>query len=139
MVKVRFQETQWELVTPPRVLNDWERSVLNTLLPEPFPERDDLRDQVETVRVFAECRCCLSIEMSDLSRAPLRPSNMHHGHVDVVMVAELYGRDADGVPMWALLFVQGGRLAELKIQRADGSPFQQQPDLRRFELVGRRQ
>lgn len=39
--------------------------------------------------------------------------------------------------MWALLFVKNGQLAELEIQRADGSPFQKPPDLSRFELVPR--
>ncbi len=56
----------------------------------------------------------------------------------MAMVANLEGVDTDGRPMWALLFSAGGRLAELEIQRADGSPFTRQPNISRFEIVPRR-
>jgi len=47
------------------------------------------------------------------------------------MVADLNGVDHDGVPFWALLFVQEGLLAELEIQRADGTPFVNTPNIER--------
>lgn len=138
MVEVRFRETHWQSITPPRTLNDWEHAVLNFLLSEPFTGRDKLQEQAGTVRVSAECRCCLSIELTGPAGSPRQLSNSHHGHVDMAMVADLEGVDTDGTPMWALLFVQGGRLAELEIQRADGRPFTRQPNISRFEIVPRR-
>ena len=128
-VEVRFAETRWDPINPPRSLTKWERSVLNSLLSRPFPSSEVLRRQAETVRVSAECKCCLSIVLTDADGPPRRPSNAHHGHVDMAMVAELSGNDEQGVPFWVLLFVHDGRLAEIEIQRADGKPFVKTPNI----------
>jgi hypothetical protein len=133
--EVRFAKTRWHPVIPPRVLGAWEQTVLDHLLFKPFPGSEDLRQQVETIRVSAACECCLSIVLTDADGPPRQPSNAHHGHVDMAMVADLDGVDDDGVPFWALLFVQNGLLAELDIQRADGTPFIRAPEFERREVI----
>ncbi len=134
-VTVRFRETRWYQVIPPRSLTEWEYSVLDLLLSRPFPGSADLRKQAETVRVSAACGCCLSLMFTGADEVPRQPSNAHHGHVNMAMVAELDGLDQDGVPFWALLFVHDGFLAELEIQRADGAPFVKAPDFERHEPI----
>jgi len=134
-VTVRFRETRWYRVIPPRPLTEWEYFVLDLLLSQRFPGSADLRKQAETVCVSAVCGCCLSIVFTDADEVPHQPSNTHHGHVDMAMVAELDGVDQGGVPFWALLFVHDGLLAELEIQRADGAPFVKAPDFERHEPI----
>ncbi len=134
-VTIRFRETRWYQVIPPRPLTEWEYSVLDLLLSQPFPSSADVRKQVETVRVSAVCECCLSIVLTDADGIPRQPSNIHHGHIDMAMVANFDGVDQDGMPFWALLFVQDGLLAELEIQRADGMPFMEAPNFGRYELI----
>lgn len=134
-ITVRFRETRWYQIIPPRPLTEWEHSVLNLLLSKPFPGNEKLRQQAETVCVSAECTCCLSIVLTDADEPPRQPSNAHHGHVDMAMVADLNGVDHDGMPFWMLLFVQDGLLAELEIQRADGTPFMNAPTIERHESI----
>lgn len=128
---VRFAETRWYQVIPPRPLTEWEHRVLDLLLSKSFPGSVGLRQQAESIRVAAACGCCLSIVLTDADEPPRQPSNTHHGHVDMAMVADLNGVDHDGVPFWALLFAQDGLLAELEIQRADGTPFVKTPNIER--------
>lgn len=132
-IEVRFAETRWQPINPPRTLTQWERTVLDLLLAKLPSSEDSLRCQSQSVRVSAACTCCLSIVLTSGQEEPRRPSNVHHGHVDMAMEAECGGSDEDGVPFWALLFTQGGNLAEMEIQRADGTPFKNIPGMERFE------
>lgn len=97
-IKVKFAETRWQLIDPPRILTQWERDVLDLLLAKLPDGGDDLRRQSRDVRVSAACTCCLSIVLTDVQSPPRRPSNVHHGHVDMAKIAESGGDDDDGVP-----------------------------------------
>lgn len=95
--------------TPPRALTEWEREVVSALAPA---------HALEAFRVHSHCPCgCASISFV--------PKLREHA-----LLAEAETEDADGVPIWFLLFGSddGSELDELEIQRADGTPLRDLPD-----------
>jgi hypothetical protein len=68
----------------PRPLNPKEKTILDFLLSEPFPGRDELRAQLETVTVSGRCDCgCETIDLSvdgkTVVRAPVKSRTPIHG------------------------------------------------------------
>lgn len=95
---------------PPRPLTDWERHVLAALAPTQDPD---------ALSVYSHCPCgCASISFV--------PQLRHH-----TLLADAEIKDVDGIPIWFLLFGSPDRkeLDELEIQRADGVPLHEYPDL----------
>ncbi len=133
-----FRQAPSRPVAPPRQLTEWERGLLERLLAQPCEGRDQLLDQLASVRVAAACACCLSIELnSGQDQDEDGPTPSSHGGRHVLrghrLVSELEGEDSDGMLVWALLFTENGKLAELEVQRADGGPFLSLPKLDSFK------
>ena len=99
----------------PRPLTALERAVLDLLLSEPFPGRDELRDQAADVKVNGGCDCgCATVDLlvsgDSIPPAPV----LRRVPVEATTTA---GPAAD-----VLLHVVNGRLNELEVFRHDGEP-----------------
>jgi len=118
---------------PPRPLRDWERRILEVATAFPFVLGGaSLRRQIPYTRVVGECTCgCLSVDLVTDPHPEDRVVDDKHGRH-----YEVYGTDADGMGISALLFEREGYLSQLEVLRNDGSPFTHQPDPRRFLDVG---
>ena len=97
----------------PRALTPLEKAVLNFLLSEPFPGRDELRRQAEEVKVKSRCQCgCgtadLSVEAKSSQPAPVS----NRVPVEATTTA--------GPPTDVLLHAVDGLLSELEVYRHDG-------------------
>lgn len=128
--EVSFAQADFHAVIPPRAPTAWERRLLEHLLEASGEER--LLDQLAEVRVAAECSHCPSIELADGDRILSEPDASHgwrHVAGMHTLVSELEAQDADGIGIWALLFMSPeGYLSELEIQRWDGEPIVARPD-----------
>ena len=115
--------------SPPRPLNDWEQRMLGIFTAFPFVVGgDSLRRQIPRTHVDNECGCgCLSPSLTTDRDLALQVKDGKQRHV-----YELYGDDADGMMIFALLFVDDGYLSLLEVMRGDSTPFTHQPDPRRF-------
>lgn len=132
---VIFAEALWKPVTPPRSLTMWEYAALSRLLSKVPLTDSAAKNQLEIVRVSAECASDLSIAFTNYQEPVYVPTTTTHGHYGSgSMAAELSGKDHDGMEMWILLFARGDTPIELDIQRADGSPFAALPDLDALKL-----
>jgi hypothetical protein len=94
-----------------------ERQIVELLLNQSFPGRDDLSAQLESAQVreieeYEDNYGSLEFSVSCSRHAPIS-----NGPVAIAMTA-----DDDGVPVEVLLHVRGGELSELEIVKADGSP-----------------
>ena len=98
-----------------RDLTDAERKIVQFMLSEPFPGRDQLIPQAETVRsTGASCSCgCPSFGLApDRSLAP--------AIVPERVPVSASGRDPGGNPVGVLLFVDGGYMSNLEVFSAQG-------------------
>ncbi len=136
--KVTFSQADFHDVVPPRQLTQWEWRLVERLLSKPSDSRDELLQQLDSVRVTAECLHCPSIELAVDEKFPNEALTSHGARHLIGLhekVSELSGKDVDGMEVWALLFVQEGKLVELEVLRADGRPFLSLPDPESFELL----
>ena len=99
-----------------RELTDAERNIVQFMLCEPFPGRDELLRQAETVRTTgASCDCgCPSFGLApDTSLAP--------AHVLERVPVSASGRDPGGTLVGVLLFVDDGYMSNLEVFSAGGA------------------
>ncbi len=97
----------------PRALTTLERAVLNLLLSEAFPGRDELRQQAEDVKVKGRCSCgCDTVDLlvEEKSRQPAPVSNR----------VPVEATSTAGPATDVLLHVVDGLLNELEVYRHDG-------------------
>jgi hypothetical protein len=122
------QAAWWNPVNPPRDLSTNEERLFVLLLSQPFPGRDELRQQVQLARVSEEERGgYLSVVLTvDRSAAPPAP-------VQESPSVEAEGLD-EGVEIEVLLHTRGGYLFMLEIIRMDGKPLTRFPDPMSLEL-----
>ena len=99
----------------PRALTPLERAVLNVLLSQPFPGRDELRRQAEDVRVKSRCACgCDTVDLLVEERSS-QPA-------PVVNRVPVEATSTEGPATDVLLHVVDGLLNELEVYRHDGEP-----------------
>ena len=94
-----------------RPLTAAEREILDRLLAEPFPGRDEAVSQLASCRVR---RCddehCASLEFEVPNGDPIPNSAAH----DVIVPVEGLAMDTDGIPIDILLFHRNGLLRDLE-------------------------
>ena len=100
-----------------RELTAVEREILDLLLRDPFPGRDQLREQLDSARVRRIDEYDDNYGSVEFVVDHARPAP-----VTAYMVAEAGTEDEDGVPVEVLLHVRDGVLRELEVVKADGSP-----------------
>ena len=102
----------------------YERALLDRLLEPEFPGANELRQQLSGARVRtidSEGSLELAVSSGPVARA------------DSVVMNGTY-LDLDGVPVEILVHVRDGRLAELEIYKADGTPIRRRPEPLGLEL-----
>jgi hypothetical protein len=106
-----------------RKLTPQETALIDCLLKDAFPGRDELREQIGHARVrpiedHEDNYGSLEFEVGSGPKAPVSQ------RVPVEAVTE----DADGVPIEVLLHVVDGLVDELEIYKADGTPIRRRPE-----------
>lgn len=114
---------------PPRQLDPWERHVLETLLAVPFPGSEELRAQLDSVRVAEEYGEADPSVIFTVARPAVLLASVKRR-----IPVEAEGRDADGATIQVLLHVVDGYLWELEVYRPDGEPLQCAPDALMLEI-----
>ncbi|MGE3913890.1 MAG: hypothetical protein AB7K36_31390 [Chloroflexota bacterium] len=105
------------MVDPPRALTCWERSMLEALLAEPLHGNDELRRQIDALRVserYSEGDPTVIFTIDKESVPPASVTGMG--------LEERCCLDADGMAIHVLLHAVDGYLWELEIVRMDGGP-----------------
>jgi hypothetical protein len=127
-IRVMNRNVEHPRFDPPRPLTQWEREMLDMITCISFPGHEALRRQIDHTRVEGQCGCgCLTSDLVVESNPEYRLGDRRQG-----AIYDLYGRDMDGMTMYAILFVRDGYLSMLEVQRADSSPFKRSPDPMRF-------
>jgi hypothetical protein len=112
----------------PRALREHERGLIEFLL-APWEEFDDLRRQIQDLRVVEEYRDGdPSIILSPVDGA-------HASHIDQGLVAEAHGSDSDGRLIMVFLHVRSGFLWELELVRGDGAPIERFPPPNELQFI----
>jgi hypothetical protein len=103
-----------------RKLSQREKAILDRLLKEPFPGRDELRAQIANARVKAidEYYGSIEFQVNDGPKAPV----LQRVPVDA------FSKDADGMLIEVLLHVVDGVVDELEVIKYDGTPIQRHPE-----------
>ena len=106
-----------------RKLKPAESAIIESLLREPFPGRDELRAQIACAQVkpvesYRDNYGSLEFEVAAAPKAPVR----------VRVPVDAVALDADGVPIEFLLHVVDGVVKELEVVKADGSPIVKRPE-----------
>lgn len=114
---------------PPRPLTKDQGELLEFLLSEPFPGRDELQSQLATARVTAECSCGCRSSALDVDRSASPPVRS----IERIPV-EAEGADVDGTEVDLLLHVVGGYMNELEIFRVDSKPIVRVPRPGKLQL-----
>ncbi len=137
-MRVYFARSSHEMrdVIPPRLLNEWERTVIERVLSRPFRGRDEIYDCVNAARVSVDCEHCPSVwlqyEGTPISGGVL----LEEGHMLLdIAPFELHGRDVDGMPITILLRVGNGRIYEVEAFRADLERFASLPDPHTLDIL----
>jgi hypothetical protein len=107
-------------VEPPRSPSDDEERTLRRLLSKDFHGRDALLNQLDGLRIKAECSTCVTV---DFVTAPAADEALVGRGVPV----EGSSPDADGVPIHVLLHADGGKLSWLEVYREDGAEVKRLP------------
>jgi hypothetical protein len=127
-IRVMNQKIEHPRFDPPRPLTQWEQEMLDMITCVSFPGHEALRRQINHTRVEKQCGCgCLTSDLVVDPNPDYRLEDQRRGPI-----YDLYGKDNDGMVMYAILFVRDGYLSMLEVQRADGSPFKRPPDPMRF-------
>jgi hypothetical protein len=105
-----------------RTLKPNERQIIERLLQDPFPGRDELRAQifksrVEQIDEYGDEYGSLKFEVEDCPKAKVTQR----------VPVDARANDSDGVPIEFLLHVVDGVVKELEIYKADGSPIVRLP------------
>lgn len=116
-------------VIPARPPNDEERAILNRLLSTPFPGRDELLRQANSVKVSNECDCCPTITLM-VDRLPLNKAEVKRR-----IPVEAEGVDQDGNTIHYLLHVIEGYLSELEVYREDSYCIRNLPNPDSLKLI----
>jgi hypothetical protein len=116
-----------------RALTRVEHAIIERLLEEPFPGRDELRAQITGSRVkpikeYDDNYGSLEFEI----RAGPKAAVVERVPVDAVAL------DVDGVPIEFLLHVVDGLVRELEVVKADGSPIVRRPRASDLEVSVRK-
>lgn len=109
-----------------RPLERWERQLLLRLLGPSFPGRDELRNQVGSLR-------CSPIDQN--GSLDLLPSSALLARVEKRVPTEGEAVDVDGVTIHYLLHVRDGKLKELEIYKDDSSRVQKHPEVEGVEVL----
>ncbi len=122
----------WKPMVPTRGINDWESAIIVYLMEQPFRGCDEVRRQLESVRVTQ----MNAEDPSILVAVDHEPENRVSGHDSRLplywLFVQMYGYDGDGMVMWAMLLSSGGYLAKLDVRRADSSIFSSLPQPEAF-------
>ena len=106
--------------------NSLERRLIQTLLSESFPGRDELAIQASTASVKpGDDESILFVVDASLPPAPV----LYRVPVDGS------AEDVDGVPIHFLLHVVNGRLTEIDVHREDGKLIRRMPNPESLRLV----
>ncbi len=107
-------------MTPPyRLMSDYEASLLARLLDLDFDGRDAIVQQVRNAKVR---------EIDEFGSIEFKvDENAQRAAVTQRVPVEGEANDSDGVPIWVMLFVVDGRIDELEICKADGTPIVRKP------------
>lgn len=115
---------------PATPLTDKQRTVLEFLLREPFPGRDELARQAETARTTGPSCTCGCPSFGLLADRRLPPAIVE----DLVPV-EAVGHDPAGNLIGVLLFVRDGYLDDVEVYSLDASEFAGLPQLEALEIA----
>lgn len=141
-MKVTFGPSSHQVrnIRPCRAPTAWESRIMERLLSRPFPGRDELLHHVRAACVSAYCTHCPSIWLDAEYKRSSDSIVLEDGRLLLgIAPYELYGPDADGVPISILLRVAQGFVHELEVFRADGKPFLSLPEVDMFELLSNEQ
>jgi Domain of unknown function (DUF6984) len=105
-----------------RTLKPDESAIIERLLQDPFPGRDELRAQISRSRVkpveeYGDQYGSLEFEVEGGPKAKVTQR----------VPVDARANDRDGVPIEFLLHVVDGVVRELEIYKADGSPIMKRP------------
>jgi hypothetical protein len=102
-----------------REISNYEKRVIDLLLAEEFPGRDELRKQVERCRVRT---------IDDEGSIEMEPSLRVQAPVMKTVPVEAYAEDSDGVMVHVLLHVKDGIAVELEFYKDDSSRILSRPN-----------
>ena len=108
---------------PPNLL---ERAVLDRLLDEPFPGRDEISEQLEG---------CSVQTIDEEGSVRLMPRKHIKAEVLQSVPTEAEAEDLDGMTIHALLHVKEGVANLLEFYKDDGSPIVQLPDPEKWRVM----
>lgn len=126
-------------VNPPRELDKWERSALDRLVSKPFDGRDQIRRQLESVRVTNICLHCPTVRLQCVRDPADKAVGKDNTPLCGIVPFELHGVDADGMPIAVLVHVAQGFVTELEVYRGDSGLFIALPQPDAFELLSTEQ
>ena len=109
-----------------RPLNQKEKEILEFLLQEKFPGRDELAKQTKNLlakEIDPEGSLEFQVAAGPLAKTAERIP------VEAIM------KDADGVPICILLHVVNGHLSELEFYKADGTPFKDPVEVHKLQRI----
>jgi hypothetical protein len=106
---------------------DFERTLFEKLLSKEFLGKEEVRSQLQSVEVM---------DVDPFKSIQLRPvHNAKPAPVSGRIPVEASAADCDSVPIYLLLHVVNGMVAELQIYKADGSPIQVMPPAQAFQVT----
>ena len=106
-----------------RSLTNIENAILGKLLKDQFPGRDQIVEQIKNAKV----RTIDEYKDNYGSIEFLIPQDVPVSRVDRFVI-ECMSKDKDDVPIEFILHIVNGRVKELEIVKADGSPIKMFPD-----------
>jgi hypothetical protein len=105
-----------------RTLKPDESAIIERLLQDPFPGRDELREQISRSRVRP-----VDEYRDDYGSIEFEVEGGPKAKVTQRVPVDARANDSDGVPIEFLLHVVDGIVRELEIYKADGSPIVTRP------------
>lgn len=105
-----------------RRLRPHESAIMERLLQDPFPGRDELRAQIARSRVKS-----IDEYQDQYGSIEFEVKTGRKAKVSQRVPVDGRANDVDGVPIEFLLHVVNGTVTELEIYKADGSPILRQP------------
>mgnify|MGYP001586404475 CR=1 FL=1 len=112
-----------------RKLNDFESKLLSKLLENPFPGRDEIRDQIKNCRVKM-----LDIGVDNYGSIEFETDSKSFAQVKQRAPVEARAFE-NNVPIDVLIHVVDGKIKELEIVKLDGSPIEKIPSPSEFKVT----
>lgn len=109
--------------------------MLGRILSQPFPYRDDLRQQVVSAHVTADCLDCPSIWLNVITSSADMARKEDGTPAIGIAPCELEGTDVDGMHISILLHLRAGYVSEIEVFRWDGKPVIQLADPGVYRLI----